>query len=190
MAEKANPFNKSEKAPITAPIAAVSDKEEPKDAINEDTELLKASSPSETKETTTYENDEVLPLLDMILNDGYAIEEFSLRNTSIIIRTRFTWEEKAIFKHLEDCDIKTALNYQREFAFITMAASIVKVGNTVFHPINTGTPEALAESMKARYDFISSLNSVLADIIQAKLNKFDSKQRYIIDNFDKLLQAF
>ena len=138
----------------------------------------------------TYAKDDVLPILDQILNNGYAIDTFKLRNIDIAIRTRFTWEEKAIYKHLEDLDIKTVLHYQREFAFITMAASLVKFGNTVFKPINDGTKEELEASIAERYKFVISLNSILTDIIQAKLAKFDDKQRYIIKNFDELLKDF
>ena len=137
-----------------------------------------------------YEKDDVLPILDQILNNGYAIDTFKLRNIDIAIRTRFTWEEKAIYKHLEDLDIKTVLHYQREFAFITMAASLVKFGNTTFKPINDGTKEELEASIAERYKFVISLNSILTDIIQAKLAKFDDKQRYIIKNFDELLKDF
>lgn len=162
-----------------AEAGVVSDKEE----VPESTETI-------VKPETTYTKDEVLPILDQILNNGYAVETFSIRNTDVAFRTRFTWEEKAIYKHLEELDIKTVMHYQREFAFITMAASLVKFGNTVFKPINEGTKEELEKSIQERYKFIISLNSILTDIIQSKLSKFDDKQRYIIKNFDTLLKDF
>lgn len=185
----ANPFNKEAVDPAEELLqrakpqeaGLVSDKSE--DDVDKTPESPEAPP-------VTYTKDEVLPILDQILNNGYAIETFKLRNTDVAFRTRFTWEEKAIYKHLEDLDIKTVLHYQREFAFITMAASLVKFGNTTFKPINEGTDEELKKSMEERYKFVISLNSILTDIIQAKLAKFDDKQRYIIKNFDELLKDF
>lgn len=138
----------------------------------------------------TYTDDEVLPILDDLLANGYALANFSFRKTKVALRTRFTWEEQYIYKHLEQSQLKTALNYQREFLFITMAASLVQFGNHFFEPMNQGEEKALYASMKERYEFICSLNSVLTDILQDKLNDFDAKQRFIITNFDRLLKAF
>lgn len=137
-----------------------------------------------------YREKEVLPLLDGLLQHGYALHTFKMRNVEVMLRTRFTWEEQYIYQHLEASDIKTALNYQREYAFITLAASIVKFGDHLFEPINTGDDKLLVDSITKRYEFIRSLNSVVTDIIQIQLQEFDDKQRYIIANFDKLLKAF
>jgi hypothetical protein len=137
-----------------------------------------------------YPKDDVLPLLDSLLQHGYALFRFSLRGKEIMLRTRFTWEEQYIYQHLEASDIKSQLNYQREYAFITMAASLVKYGDYTFEPINKGENQHLEASMSERYEFIRSLNSVITDIIQIKLTEFDDKQRYIINNFDDLLKDF
>lgn len=138
----------------------------------------------------TFTNEEILPLLDSLLNNGYAIDKFKIRDTEVILRTRFTWEEQYIYQHLSASNLSTALVYQREFSFITIAASLVKYGNYTFEPINSGENEKLEKSITERYDFIRSLNSVITDILQLRLSKFDDKQRYIIDNFDELLKAF
>lgn len=137
-----------------------------------------------------YSNEEILPILDSLLHHGYALHRFNMRGTEVMLRTRFTWEEQYIYQHLEDSEIKSQLTYQREYAFITIAASLVKYGDYLFDPINKGTNEQLENSISDRYEFVRSLNSVITDILQMKLNDFDDKQRYIIDNFDNLLKAF
>ena len=137
-----------------------------------------------------YKDEDVLPMLDALLQHGYALSTFKLRDKEIILRTRFTWEEQYIYQHLEASHIQTALNYQREYAFITIAASIVKYGDYVFEPKNQGKDDELIESIAKRYEFVRSLNSVITDIIQLKLQEFDDKQRYIIAHFDDLLKAF
>lgn len=211
---KPNPFArnakiKREESKVTPePIEAGSLSDKPDDAPDVYTEekatvdvqkALKASEAALTgkveeevdKNTPkVYTDDEVLPIFDQLLNDGYAIDDFKLGKIQVVIRTRFSWEEKALYNHMEQADVKTALSYQREFSFITMAASLVKFGDTVFEPINEGTDAEFKQSMLDRYKFISSLNSVLTDILQLKLSKFDDKQRYIVENFDKLLKAF
>ena len=194
-----NPFNKAPESPIVDPAEELLAKAAPS-VVHQAPPVETAGTVSDksevepTEETLvkekTYAKEEILPILDQILNNGYAMDTFKIRNTDIVMRTRFTWEEKAIYEHLEATDTKTVLRYQREFAFITMAASLVKFGNNVFKPINEGTDEELKASITERYKFIISLNSILTDVIQKKLADFDDKQRYIIKHFDELLKDF
>lgn len=168
--------------PAPTPEAAVSDKP--------DTEEEAAEIDPKNPFEKTYTNDELLPILDSLLQHGYALLRFNIRGTEIMLRTRFTWEEQYIYQHLENSELNTALNYQREYNFITITASLVKYGDYLFEPINKGKEEELEKSMSDRYEFVRSLNSVVTDIIQLKLGQFDDKQRYIITHFDDLLKAF
>lgn len=183
-AEPEAPEEQPEKEPIPVPEP----EGETSDREDKGAEQVQLYPKDPTKRV--YTDSEVLPLLDSLLQHGYALDSFKIRGTEIILRTRFTWEEQYIYQHLEACDIKSAINYQREYAFITLAASIVKYGDYVFEPINKGEQKVLEESITERYDFICSLNSVITDIIQLKLGAFDDKQRYIIAHFDDLLKAF
>ena len=171
--------------------AAVSDRSE--DSIPK---IEKSTTPEALLDTNvaskevTYTNEEVLPMLDCILNDGYAVEHITLRNVDVVIRTRFTWEDQYLRRYLESADLHTVLNYQGEVALVTLAASLVQFGSTIFKPKNEGTDAELKEFMEDRISFVKSLNSVLTDIVLAKLGTFDDKQRYIIAHFDELLKVF
>ena len=209
MPTKTNPFNKSIADKVADPAQAALDRAKVVMQTQGDKEALSfisvagESDKSEDEVVTSddmpmptappeekYEKEDLLPILDMLLNDGYAIFEFSIRNKPIILRTRFTWEEKAINKFLDKADVKTVLSYQREYAFVTIAASLARFGSSVFEPINAGEQKVLDKSLSDRYDFILSLNSVVTDILQTKLDEFDRKQRYIIKHFDELLKDF
>ena len=137
-----------------------------------------------------YTKDDVLPVLDMLLNNGYAITESKIGKKTLILKTRFTWEEKAIYKYMESLNAKTTLRYEREFAFITIAASLVAYGNEVFTPTITGNPADLDKDLEKRLALVVSLNSVVTDIITKRLGDFDDKQRYIIDHIDELTRDF
>jgi hypothetical protein len=137
-----------------------------------------------------YTRDEILPLMDSLLQNGYAIYSFRIKNMEVILRTRFTWEEQYIYKHMESAKLETALSYQREFSIALMAASLAQYGQYQFEVLNHGSKEALEKNFKDRYEFVLSLNNVVTDIIQKKLYDFDDKQRYLIANFDELLQDF
>ena len=138
----------------------------------------------------TYPKKEILPMMDDLLMHGYATSAFSMRKTKVVVRTRFTWEEQAIYKHMETVDLKTAIAYQREFSTVYIAASLAQFGDFVFEPINAGKPEELKAALDDRIEFVSSLNTVFTDIIQKKLYDFDDKQRFLIANFDALMQDF
>ena len=137
-----------------------------------------------------YEKEEILPMMDALLLNGYATDSFKIRKTKIVLRTRFTWEEQDVYKRMEEANLNTAIAYQRAFATVYIAASLIQFGDIVFEPINGGSKEDLEKSMNDRVEFIESLNTVLTDIIQKKLYEFDDKQRYLIAHFDELLGDF
>lgn len=137
-----------------------------------------------------YPKEDILPMMDALLMNGYATDSFKIRKTKIVLRTRFTWEEQDVYKRMEASDLNTAIAYQRAFATVYIAASLIQFGDIVFEPINGGSKEELAKSMDERIEFIESLNTVITDIIQKKLYEFDDKQRYLIAHFDELLGDF
>lgn len=177
---------KPQQAEESAVVSDRDDVEEEELAVAESTET-KSDKPAGPVQ---YTDAEVLPILDSLLNNGYAIHTFKLRNVEIILRTRFTWEEQYVYQHLEAANCRTSLNYQMEYGFITLASSLVKYGDSLFNPINAGPNIELQTSIKQRYDYVMSMNTVVLDIMRNELGKFDDKQRYIIDNFDKLLKSF
>lgn len=181
------PSKEEDTEPIKATTALdgeVSDRPD----THEESDIVKETLGVPEKEE--FSKEELLPMLDSLLNHGYALDQFKIRGTTVVLRTRFTWEEQYIFRHLEASQIKTAIMYNIEHQNITLAASLTQFGDYSFNPINAGTEEELDKSMFDRYEFIMSLNSVIRDILQAKLDVFNAKQRYIIENFDKLLADF
>lgn len=198
---KSNPFDKAHKAP-KVPQVDIRNQEKPA----EETQENNAGELGELDETPAqdappqinpfgenepvYAKEDILPMMDALLMHGYATSAFNMRKTKVTVRTRFTWEEQAIYKHMETVDLKTAIAYQREFATVYIAASLAQFGDLIFEPINGGKPEELEKSLSDRIEFVSSLNTVFTDIIQKKLYEFDDKQRYLIAHFDELMQDF
>ena len=139
-----------------------------------------------------FAKEELLPILDSLLNNGYATMDFKLRNVPIVVRTRFAWEEQLIYKKVES-SASSPILFQRNYTLMTLAASLVQFAGHLFEPINAApkdAPTALEDSFNDRYEFVQSLNSVFIDIMEKKLFEFDEKQNYITKHFDELLSDF
>lgn len=193
MTERKNPFDKKSTKKAneeTATLPNVDAGELGEMDDNLDDKQLNIENPFLPTSAEKYTKEDILPLMDALLMNGYATTTFNIRKAKVTLRTRFTWEEQAIYKHMENENLKTALAYQREFAIVYIAASLVQFGDYIFEPINAGKPDELKNSLDERIEFIQSLNTVMTDLLQHKLYDFDDKQKYLIDNFDKLMQDF
>jgi len=138
-----------------------------------------------------YTKEEILPLMDALLLNGYAVTSFNLgKTTPVALKTRFAWEEQAAVKHAEQSPLTSNLGYQRELTLGLLAGSLVQFGNTVFDPINEGKREVLDNSFDERITFASGLSNVFFDILVHKMYDFDGKQKYLIDHFDELMENF
>ena len=100
--------------------------------------IAEVAEVTDTKKNTPpeYQKDELLPMLDDLLQKGYVITEFSLRATRVVLRSRFAWEDQEIFTRIDKAKLDTAIAYQQRFALLSLAASLVLYGDTMFEPIN------------------------------------------------------
>ena len=137
-----------------------------------------------------YNDEELLPLLDSLLHNGYTLDEFSLRDTKIVLRSRFTWEEREVFSKMDKLNPNTALQYQRMFSIYMIATALVRYGDHVFAPKNNGSIEDLIKDLNERFEFVSSLPTPIVDILEKRLMGFDAKHRYIVMNIEKLTRDF
>lgn len=149
------------------------------------------ATPAKDSKDKVYTKEEVLPIMDALLLNGYALESFQLgKATSVVLKTRFAWEEQAALKYAEKSPMTSNMGFQRELNLGILAGSIIQFGNTVFDPLNEGKQEDLDASFEERLTFIKGLNTVFTDIIQKKMFEFDNKQKYLIDHFDELMENF
>lgn len=137
-----------------------------------------------------YPKEDILPILDSLLQHGYALETFSIRNTNVVLRSRFGWEEEASVKAVESSNSNIRIGQERLFILSLLAASLVEYGKAKFPPINSGTKEELEKNYENRLSFVRSLPTTITDILIARLQEFDRKQAYMVENFDKLSKDF
>lgn len=156
-------------APKSEPIAEVSNKPD-----------SDANTPPE------YKKEELLPLLDGLLQNGYVINEFGIRSTKVILRSRFAWEDQEIFSRLDAEKVNTAIAFQHRMQVLTLAAGLVQYGNSIFQPKNVIDKKDFDE----RLEFILSLPTPIVDIIYENWFKFNAKYTYLTANIDALLKDF
>ena len=168
----------SPKPAISAPSAETD--------VNQIGELVDGPKSQEAE----YNDEELLPLLDSLLHNGYTLDEFSLRDTKIVLRSRFTWEEREVFSKMDKLNPNTALQYQRMFSIYMIATALVRYGEHVFAPKNNGSIEDLIKDLNERFEFVSSLPTPIVDILEKRLMGFDAKHRYIVMNIEKLTRDF
>ena len=138
-----------------------------------------------------FSKEELLPIIDSLLNFGYVMTNFKIKNIPVVLKTRFGWEDQVILRRMKDAD-GSPMAFRREFTLWSMAAALVQFGSDKFEPMNdTDKPmEELELTLLARYNFMRSLNSIFIDIIELELAKFDDMQEYIVKNYQKLLEDF
>ena len=188
--------NKSEfgkKPSIVKPVEAVAPQITAEVSDFPDTEgTAPPMMPGQTPEPVEkeYDLEKLLPILDAILQDGYATHEFSIRGKKVVLKTRATWEEQIIYKRMEKSGITSAIGYQTLFSIHLLASSLIQFDSYVFQPKAGGTDEEMEASLDERVEFIRSLSSLIKDLMEKQMYEFDDMQRYISKNFEKLSQSF
>lgn len=136
-----------------------------------------------------YMKEELLPMLDDLLIKGYVVTEFSIRATKVVLRSRFAAEDNLIFSGIDKLKLETAIAYQQRFTLLSLAASLVVYGDTMFDIVNKDTKK-MEESFRERIEFVESLPTVITDILYMKWHEFNQKQGYIVNNLDALIKDF
>ena len=147
---------------------------------------VSTKSDSPDNEPVEFKKEELLPLLDALLQNGYVITEFSIRATKVVLRSRFAWEDQEIFSRLDVDKPATAIAFQQRMQLYTLAAGLARYGDTVFEPVNKVDKKGFDE----RLEYVLSLPTLVTDILYKHWFDFDSKSRYIAGNIDELLKDF
>ena len=148
-----------------------------------------AKSDSEANTPPEYKREELLPMLDDLLIKGYVVTEFSLRSTKVVLRSRFAWEDQFIFMQVDKLKLDTAIAYQQRFTLLSLAASLVVYGDTIFEIVNKDHKK-MEFSFNERIEFVESLPTVITDILYQKWHEFNQKHGYIVNNLDALIKPF
>lgn len=169
----------------------------PKAAPPEEIGELVSSPPEQIAEVSTkqdipeneppaFKREELLPMLDSLLQNGYVITEFSIRSTKVVLRSRFAWEDQEIFSRLDVDKPTTAIAFQQKMQMYTLAASLARYGSNIFEPVN----QVDKKNFDERLEFLLSLPTLVTDIVYKKWFEFDAKSRYTIEHIDELLKDF
>lgn len=157
----------------------------------------KAPEPEKPKEDTskdkpTFKDEELLPLIDSILNFGFARDEFNIRNNIVILRSHFTWEDQHIVSLLDEYSRTHNLNMALDFMIkkYNLAAALEQIGSVRFNPIRSGSQEELTKSFNDRVDFIDTLPMPLVDYIFQRWMSFNEKVRAVSTDFERLAKVF
>lgn len=153
-----------------------------------DPKLAAPVEPEEDKPEFT--DDELLAVLDSVLNAGYALDSFKIRDTAIVLKSRFSWEDLKAVKQAEMASMGSSLGANLSLSYAMLAGSIVRFGDNVFQVINEGTTEQLDNSYKERYNFVTSLPGMLAELLIQKESKLNRKLASVVKDFDRLITLF
>jgi len=139
-----------------------------------------------------YKDEEILPLIDSLLTKGYASETTTLRGYNITFRTSYLWEDQEVVSRTDAKASELTLNASGSFFYdiYSLAANLEQFGANYFKPISKGSPSDLQESFNARVEFIEGLSSPFVNILMRKKLEFLKKVQFLLDNYDRLLQAF
>lgn len=140
-----------------------------------------------------YKDEEILPLIDSILQKGYASESIYIRGNKVTFRSTFAWEEQEIVTRIDNkindgISLKATGGYFYEL--YSLAANLEQFGANYFAPVTHGTEEDKRKSFDDRVNFLLGLSSTLLTIINIKRADFTNKMQFLVDNSDRLLKAF
>ena len=145
---------------------------------------------SKTGEPLPFKPEDTLPILDSLLQSGYALDTFQIRKINVVLRSRFGWEEEAGWRAFESVGAQVRAAQDRSLMTAMLAGSLVEYGPHKFPPINTGTQEELNKSYQDRLTFVNSLPALVITLLLQKLTEFEAKQAYVAENFDSLTKDF
>lgn len=145
---------------------------------------------SKNGETLPFKPEDTLPILDSVLQNGYALDTFQIRKINVVLRSRFGWEEEAGWRAFESVGAQVRAAQDRSLMTAMLAGSLVEYGQHKFPPMNTGTQEELNKSYQDRLNFVNSLPALAITLLLQKLTEFEAKQAYVADNFDSLTKDF
>lgn len=140
-----------------------------------------------------YKDEEILPLIDSILQKGYASETIYIKGNKIIFRSTFSWEEQEIVTRIdnkisEGMNLKSTGSYFYEL--YGLAANLEQFGANYFPAVTSGTEFDKKKSFDDRVEFLSNISSTLLTIISIKRAEFLKKLQFLVDNSERLLKAF
>ena len=170
-------------------IGEVVDREAPAPIPTPEELMQKLNDAPLIPEEPEYELDELKKIMDQMLHAGFATHSFKIGDVSVTLRSRYDWEERAMYKRLEESGIQLQNTFLDEQARLVLAASLLQIGPDFYETKKLPLTERDAH-FETRYARVLEMPILVRGMLGKELQSFDRKLVYIQMNSNKLIENF